>query len=262
MTGAGASLRRLSPEIDRAKDAHGAALVVGVGGLGCAAAIELERRGVRRLQLVDGDRVELSNLHRQLLFAADDIGQPKAAVAARKLSAARPSLDVSARVTRLGEADVHESVEAHDVVVDATDDAATKFLLNDVCVELGRPLVHAGASGFQGQVLTILPGRSACLRCLFPDAPGPDEAATCRDGGVLGPLPSWIGSLQAEHAMLVLRDRPRAGRLITVDARSLRIREIEVTRSPACPSCSNAAMIGARTAARRAMPERIVKEMS
>jgi adenylyltransferase/sulfurtransferase len=234
----------LSPSKDSAGSRIGSVIVVGVGGLGAAAALELANRGIGRIELVDRDRVEVSNLHRQILFDGDDVGQPKAAVAARKLARVRPTLEVSARVEALTAENGFSLLVGHDVVIDATDDPPTKFLLNDLCVRLGIPLVHAGVTGLQGQVLSILPGRSACLRCLFPEAPDDGETATCRDGGVLGPLPAWIGSLQAEHAMRILAGTPLAGRMITVDARSLRVRETRVGRSTTCPVCSDAANIG------------------
>lgn len=229
---------------DSAGSHTGSVIVVGVGGLGAAAALELATRGVGKLTLLDRDRVEISNLHRQILFDGDDVGQAKAEVAARKLARLRPAAAVAAHAEALTPENACDRLHGHDVVIDATDDAATKFLLNDVCVDLGIPLVHAGVSGLRGQVLSILPGVSACLRCLFPEEPDEPESATCRDGGVLGPLPAWIGGLQAEHAVRILAGTPLAGRMVTIDAGSLRVRETPVRRSLACPVCADAAKIG------------------
>lgn len=262
MTPADASLPRLSSAKDRAGSGIGAITVVGVGGLGAAAALELAVRGVEALALVDPDRVELSNLHRQILFDGDDLGKPKAEVAAAKLARLRPAPRVSATVAAVRSANAEAILAGSSVVVDATDDAATKFLLNDACVRLRLPLVHAGATGLRGQLLTIAPGRGPCLRCLFPEGPDESETATCRDGGVLGPLPAWVGALEADHALRLLAGAPVAGRLTTIDARTLRVRSIAVSRSPACLVCSDAAMIGAAHGARLASPGLLAKEMS
>jgi molybdopterin/thiamine biosynthesis adenylyltransferase len=200
-------------------------VVVGVGGLGAAAAIELVVNGIDRIGLVDGDRVELSNLHRQLLHGAADIGRPKAEVAARKLAAIRPSLQVDVHADRLAAGNADEILGAYDFVIDATDDVRTKFLLNDVCVRGRKPLVHAGVVGLRGQLMTILPRQSACLRCLFPEPPGEDESVSCQQAGVLGPLAGMVGALEGREAIKYLSGAGSLAtdRLITIDARTLAI---------------------------------------
>jgi molybdopterin-synthase adenylyltransferase len=214
-------------------------VVVGVGGLGAAAAIELVLNGIDRIGLVDGDRVELSNLHRQLLHGAADIGRPKAEVAAQKLAAIRPSLRVEVHAERLGAANADEILGAYDFVVDATDDILTKFLLNDTCVRGELPLVHAGVVGLRGQLMTILPHKSACLRCLFPEPPAEDESASCQQAGILGPLAGMVGALEGREAVKYLSGSGNlaADRLITIDARTLRMRDVPLRRSPHCPIC-------------------------
>jgi len=213
--------------------------VVGVGGLGVAAAVELASGGVERIGLVDGDRVELSNLHRQLLHGAADIGRPKAVVAAEKLVALRPALHVEPHVERITAANATALLGGYDFVIDATDDTLAKFLLNDVCVRSGKPLVYAGVVGLRGQLLTILPHRTACLRCLFPEPPSDDEVTTCQQAGILGPLAALIGALEAREAVSYLTGASlgAAGRLLTIDAATLRVRAVAVPRADGCPLC-------------------------
>lgn len=238
MTAADGSLGPLSRALDKHGALDGSVVIVGVGGLGAAAALELASRGVDRLGLVDGDRVEVSNLHRQILHETPDLGRSKAEVAAEKLRRLRPSLVAEPRVERVTSDDAAAGIlGGYDVVIDATDNAEAKFLLNDFCVSRGKPLVHAGVIGLRGQLFTILPGRGACLRCLFPELPSEDEAGSCRDAGVLGPLAALIGVLQARAALRVLAGRPDAGRLLSIDARSLVVREVRLRRSSHCPLC-------------------------
>jgi len=239
LTDCDGSLGPLSPAKD--KEGRGASVVVvGAGGLGVAAVAELAARAVERLTIFDDDRVEVSNLHRQLLHGATDIGRPKAEVAAEKARRLAPQMDVDARVERLHRGNVVDALAGHDVVIDASDNATTKFLVNDVCVLRRVPLVHAGVVGLTGQLMTILPGETACLRCVFPDAPSDDETASCHAAGILGPLAALVGSLQAREAVKILTGEGRliADRLMTIDCRSLRIREVPLRRSPTCPLCS------------------------
>jgi molybdopterin/thiamine biosynthesis adenylyltransferase len=221
--------------------------VVGIGGLGSAAAIELVVNGIDRIGLVDGDRVELSNLHRQLLHGAADIGRPKAEVAAQKLAAIRPSLQIDLHAERLTTANAEEILRGYDCVIDATDNAPAKFLLNDACVLGAKPLVHAGVVGLRGQLMTILPRQSACLRCLFPEPPTEDEITSCQQAGILGPLAGMIGALEGREAVKYLSGAGglAADRLITIDARTLRMREVPLRRSPRCPICGPRATIEA-----------------
>ncbi|MET0153637.1 MAG: HesA/MoeB/ThiF family protein [Candidatus Binatia bacterium] len=218
---------------------HGV-VVIGVGALGTAAAGELASGDIARLGLVDGDRVELSNLHRQLLHGPNDAGRPKAKVAAEKIGVLHPGVRIEPRSERFSLQNAEEILEAYDVVIDATDNAAAKFALNDACVERGMPLVHAGVVGFSGQLLTIVPGETACLRCLFPEAPDDDEVASCSHAGVLGPLAAMIGVLEAREALALIAGNEvrSAGRLLTIDARALRMREVPLRRSATCPVCA------------------------
>jgi len=237
LSGAFASVSLLPRLQDKGGSRRSSVVVVGVGGLGAAAALELAAGDVARIRLIDPDCVEASNLHRQILHSGADVGRPKVDVAAEKLRRTRASLEVDPLRERLTPENVVALLDGSDVVVDATDDAATKFLLNDACVIAGRTLVHAGVIGFRGQLFTIVPRQSACLRCLFPEAPSEQESATCRDAGILGPVAALLGVLQARQALAALAGEPTAGRLVTVDARSLAIREIELASDPRCTLC-------------------------
>jgi molybdopterin/thiamine biosynthesis adenylyltransferase len=225
---------------DKGGSDHGI-VVIGVGGLGAAAATELAASGVVRLGLVDGDCVELSNLHRQLLHAPSDVARPKAEVAAKKLRALFPRVEIEARVQRFTAQNADEILQGYDLAIDATDNAAAKFALNDACVEREMPLVHAGVVGLGGQVLTIVPRLTACLRCLFPEAPEDDEVASCSQAGILGPLAAFLGALEAREALAFVTggEVRSAGRLLTLDARALRMREIPLRRSTTCPACAS-----------------------
>ena len=230
----------MSRPTDKVRREGGSVVIVGVGALGAAAALELAAAPddtVAHLRIVDGDRVEISNLHRQMLHETEDLGRLKAAVAGEKLARLRsPAVEI--RAERLTTANVREILSGMTVAVDATDDAATKFLLNDACVAAGIPLVHAGVTGLAGQVLTILPHGGPCLRCLFPDPPTEGETTSCRDGGILGPVAGFVGILEARAALEVLRGEARP-RLLRFDGRALTLRSTEPRPLPGCTVCNS-----------------------
>lgn len=226
------SVRSTASELNRVR-----ALVIGVGGLGCPAALALARAGVGTLGLVDPDVVDVSNLPRQTLFGDADLGRPKVDAAAERLRAVAPAIDV---VTTRARFDGDPSwLSDFDVVLDGTDSIAAKFAVSDAAVAAGVPLVHAGAIGFRAQLLTIVPGTTACYRCVFEEAPPPDDVPSCREAGVLGPVVALAGSLQAADALRVLgRETPCfADRLLSIDLRTGRWRDVPVARSPHCPAC-------------------------
>ncbi len=209
------------------------ALVVGVGGLGCPAALSLAAAGVRRLTLIDPDVVELSNLHRQPLHLDGDLGRRKVDSAAEKLRAAFPELALELRPERLTAANAEALFAAHEVAMDCTDGVDTKFLLSDAAVLTGVPLVYAGVLRFEGLVMRVQPG-GPCLRCLFETAPA--DAPTCAQAGVLGSMAGLVGGLQAQVAL-----RPNAAvglaQLHVLDGRALSFRSINVRRRADCPAC-------------------------
>ncbi|HUM09527.1 MAG TPA: HesA/MoeB/ThiF family protein [Myxococcaceae bacterium] len=213
----------------------GATVIIGMGGLGCPAAVALAAAGARRLTLVDGDLVETSNLHRQPLYGPEDVGRPKVDVARERLARAHPDLEVETWVKRVGPAEVDSLLSGHALAIDGTDSVAAKFLLSDAVVRSGTPLVSGGVVQWGGQAMRIDPG-GACLRCLYGTAPREDEVPTCARAGVLGSLAGVLGALQAS---LALGPPSPAGRstLHVVDGRSLRFRTLTVRRVPGCPGC-------------------------
>jgi molybdopterin/thiamine biosynthesis adenylyltransferase len=218
-------------------------LVIGVGALGCPAARALAAAGVGTIVLVDPDRVEVSNLHRQTLHSTATIGQPKVESAAAALRREFPFLRVETHPVRLDEHNLPALFADADFVIDATDGAAAKFLINDGAVHAGLAYSHAGILGFLGQTMTIVPGTSACYRCLFPEPPSEAEVVSCRDAGVVGPLAGIIGTIQAGEAIkhLTGHGEPLADRLLTIDARTGRWRLVRLARNPRCPVCGPAA---------------------
>lgn len=215
-------------------------LVVGVGGLGSPAALYLAAAGVGTLGLVDDDRVSLSNLQRQVLFGAQDLGQLKVEAARRRLYALNPEVQVITHPVRLTPANARDIVAGYDLVVNGSDNFPTRYLLSDACVLLQKPLVDASAVGFSGQVTAFLPGQG-CYRCLFPAPPPPGTAPTCESAGVLGALVGQLGSLEALEALKLLLGigESLAGRLLLVDALAGEAQAIAWERDPACPACGD-----------------------
>jgi molybdopterin/thiamine biosynthesis adenylyltransferase len=214
------------------------ALVIGVGGLGSPAAMALARAGVGTIGLIDPDLVETSNLHRQPLYWDQDVGTPKVDAAAARLQAERPGLRVIGRAVRF-DAGSAPLLDGFDVIVDGTDSAAAKFAINDAAVRRRLPLVHAGAIGTRAQLLTVLPGATACIRCLFEDPPEPDEAPSCQEAGVLGPAVTLAGILQGVEAVRLLSGiRPIfAGNLLAFDLWNGAWRRVQVAPRPSCDTC-------------------------
>lgn len=229
------ALPEIGPE-GQARLRAGRVLLVGAGGLGSAAGLYLAAAGVGVLGIVDGDRVELSNLQRQVMFTTADIGRPKAEAAAERLRALNPDTAVEARPERLTAANGRALAAAFDCVIDATDNFASKFLIADCCHAAGTPCVHGGILGFAGQAMTVLPGRTACYRCVF-GSPPPEVPGEPR--GPLGAVPGIIGAVQAAEAIKFLTGAGTllAGRLLIVDALSMRMRTVVVRRSGDCPLC-------------------------
>jgi len=216
------------------------ALVIGVGGLGCPAALALARAGVGTIGLVDPDVVDVSNLPRQVLYDAGDVGRPKVTVAAERLRAVAPALHVVPTQARFTAGDA-AWLRDFDVVLDGTDSISAKFDVSDAAVAAGVPLVHAGAVDFRAQLLTVLPRETACYRCVFEDAPPPDDVPSCQEAGVLGPVVALAGSLQAADALRVAAgERPHfADRLLSIDLRTGTWRSIPVARRRDCAACTD-----------------------
>jgi molybdopterin/thiamine biosynthesis adenylyltransferase len=219
-----------------------AALVIGAGGLGGPALLTLAGAGVGRIVLVDSDAVETSNLNRQPLFGEQDVGERKAVAAARRLAALFPDAQVEALDLRFDEASAAELVRRVDLVVDGSDNFETKFLANDAAVAAGKPLVHGGVLRFTAQLLTVVPGETACVRCLFEEPPPPDAVPTCAEAGVLGPVAGFAGALMGAEAVRVLGGErgAYAGRLLVYEARTARCRSVPLRMREGCPACRSA----------------------
>ncbi len=214
-----------------------AILVVGMGGLGVPAACALARGGAGRIGIVDPDPVELSNLARQVIYGAASLGRLKVEAAAVRLIEDHPDLVIETYPVALDAINAAELIARYDFVIDATDDPAAKFLINDTCLAMGRPFVYAGVLGMTGQAMTVVPGRTACLRCLFEQPPEPGEIATCREAGIIGPVAAVIGEIEAAEALRWLGGGvpELAGKILTYDGTaSGRIRTLEVSARAGC----------------------------
>lgn len=215
-------------------------LVVGAGALGSAAAGYLTAAGVGRLGVVDFDELELSNLQRQLLGATGDLGANKAELAARRLGALNTDVLVEPYPVRLEEQNAAAMVQGHDCVIDCSDTLETRYLINDACVAEEVALVEGGILGFTGIVTSILPGRSACYRCMFPVEGAEQDRRSCAELGVIGPLGGVIGSMQALEAIkLVARvGEPLTDRILQVEGLDLRTTTVRTERRADCEACS------------------------
>lgn len=214
-------------------------LVVGAGGLGSPLALYLAAAGVGKLGLVDFDVVDESNLQRQILYAASDVGRPKTEAALERLRGINPLIELVAHEVRLTSANAREIVAGYDVVVDGTDNFPTRYLVNDVCVLAGKPNVYGSIFRFEGQVSVFWGAHGPCYRCLFPEPPPPGLVPSCAEGGVLGVLPGIIGTMQANETIKLIlgQGEPLLGRLVLFDALATRFRELKLKKDPECPVC-------------------------
>lgn len=214
-------------------------LVIGAGGLGSPVLLYLAAAGVGTLGIVDDDRVDESNLQRQVVHRQDTVGMPKIDSARATLLALNPSLDVQCWQARLDAALADRLFGQFDVIVDGTDNFTSRYLINDAAVAHGRPVVHGSVYRFEGQVSVFKPHVGPCYRCLYPEAPPPELAPSCVEAGVLGVLPGVIGLLQATETLKLLlgRGEPLIGRALRYDALAGQVRELRFPRDPACAVC-------------------------
>lgn len=220
--------------------AEKSALVIGAGGLGGPALLVLAAGGVGRLVVIDDDGVESSNLNRQPLFTEADLGRRKALAAAERLRALHPGLKVEPLDRRFDAAGAEALVRSVDVVVDGSDNFATKFLASDAATRCGRTLVHGGVLRTTAQILTVVPGLSGCVRCLFEGPPPPGQVPSCAEAGIVGALASHAGALMGAEALRLLSGErgAYAGRLLVFEARGGRSRLVLVRRRLGCPACA------------------------
>ncbi len=214
-------------------------VIIGAGGLGIPASVYLVAAGAGRVGVVDEDVVEKSNLHRQTIYTEEDVGSPKARVAAERLRGLNPHVVVEPHEVRLSSANAMEVLKGYDVVVDCTDNFPARYLINDACVLLGKPDVYASIFRFEGQASTFESRKGPCYRCLFPEPPPPDSVQDCAMAGVLGVLPGIMGSIQAVEAlklMIGLGDS-LSGRLLVFNATDMTFNELRFKKNRDCPVC-------------------------
>lgn len=221
------------------------ATLVGCGALGGHLAFHLARAGVGHLRLVDRDLVELTNLHRQAGFTEDDVRaeRPKAEALARRLREVNGSIEVESHVLDFNAHTARALVEGADIILDGTDNLPTRFLINDLSLDLGLPWVYGGAVGDDAHAQSFLPGRGPCLRCLIPELPPPGQVATCDSAGVIGPAPAAAASFQAAMALRILAEGPAlaseelGGRWVRMTLWDPRTAVTRLAVDPACPAC-------------------------
>jgi len=216
-------------------------LVVGAGGLGSPVAMYLAAAGVGTIGIVDNDTVDLSNLQRQIVHATPDVGRHKVDSAVDTLQALNPEIRVEPYKVRLCADNVMPIIREYDFVVDGTDNFPAKFLVNDACVLAGIPFSHGGVLRFEGQAMTVLPGQSACYRCIFRRPPPPDAVSSCAEAGILGAIAGILGTIQAAEALKFITG---TGRLLTdtllcFNALTMDFRKVSLQRKQDCPVCGS-----------------------
>ena len=216
-------------------------LVVGAGGLGSPVALYLAAAGVGTLGLVDFDGVDVTNLQRQVLYGTGDVGRPKLEAAVARLSDLNPGVRVVPHSLCLSSENALDVLADYDVIADGTDNFPARYLVNDACVLLGKPNVHASVSRFDGQASVFWAAKGPCYRCLFEEPPPADLVPSCAEGGVLGVLPGLLGTIQATEILKLLLGvgEPLIGRLLLVDALRMEMRTLRAGKNPACAVCGS-----------------------
>ena len=220
---------------------HARVLCIGAGGLGSPVTLYLAAAGVGTLGIVDFDIVDLTNLQRQIIHRTSAVGRSKLDSAAETIAAINPNIDVRKFETRLTSANALEIVRDFDIVVDGTDNFATRYLVNDACVLTGKPNVYGSIFRFEGQASVFATTDGPCYRCLYPEPPPPGVVPSCAEGGVLGILPGLVGVIQATETIKLILGSGESliGRLLMVDALGMRFRELKVRKNPDCPVCGD-----------------------
>src|SRR5580692_9050740 len=216
-------------------------LCVGTGGLGSPLALYLTAAGIGTLGLVDFDVVDSSNLQRQIIHSTKDIGRKKIDSAEEKLTALNPAINIVRHETMLTSANALDILKDYDIVADGTDNFPTRYLVNDACVLLGKPNVYGSIFRFEGQASVFATEAGPCYRCLYPEPPPPGLVPSCAEGGVLGILPGLVGVIQATEVIKLILGKGDSlvGRLLLVDALSMKFRELKLRKNPDCPACGS-----------------------
>ena len=232
----------LIPEIGekgQAKLLSSSVLVIGAGGLGSPALYYLAACGIGRIGIADSDRVEPSNLNRQILHGRPDLGEGKTVSARRSIEHLRPDIEIEEYPFRIDSSNGPDIAASYNFVVEATDNFQSKFLINDICVGAGRAFSHAGILAMYGQTMTVIPGKSPCYRCVFQKPPAPGKVKTAAEAGVLGTVPGILGAIQATEAIKYLlgMDGLLTGALLTFDAAAMAFRKIRLPMDKRCRVC-------------------------
>ncbi len=214
-------------------------LIIGAGGLGSPAALYLAAAGVGTIGIADADCVELSNLQRQVIHFTNDINRPKVESAAEKMRAINPHIAVHTYHEFVRAANIGHLMADYDFIIDGTDNFAAKFLINDACVLMGKPFSHGGILRFNGQTMTIRPGRSACYRCIFPSPPPPGQVPSCSQAGVLGAVAGILGAIQATECLKFITQTGTllTDNLLSFDTKTMTFRTIALRRNGNCAVC-------------------------
>ncbi|MDR4499497.1 MAG: molybdopterin-synthase adenylyltransferase MoeB [Candidatus Scalindua sp.] len=213
--------------------------LVGAGGLGSPAAYYLAAVGIGKIGIADNDVVDFSNLQRQILHSTKDVNYSKALSAKETLESLNPDVEVVPYIERLTSENIIDIIKDYDVILDGSDNFPTRYLVNDACVLTGKPLSHGSIFRFEGQVTTILPGKSPCYRCIFEVPPPPELVPSCQEAGVLGVLPGVIGSIQATEVIKLILGKGKllSGELLLYDSLGMDFKKLTLRRNPGCPIC-------------------------
>lgn len=213
--------------------------LVGAGGLGSPAAFYLAAAGIGKIGISDNDVVDFSNLQRQILHSTRDVGRPKVQSAKETLEDLNPDIEVVSYTERLNSENIIDIIKDYDVILDGSDNFPTRYLVNDACVMLGKPLSHGSIFRFDGQATTILPGKGPCYRCLYETPPPPDLVPSCQEAGVLGIIAGIIGVIQATEVIKLQLGKGNLlnGKLLIYDSLNMDFKKLKIQRNPACPMC-------------------------
>jgi Dinucleotide-utilizing enzymes involved in molybdopterin and thiamine biosynthesis family 2 len=213
--------------------------LVGAGGLGSPAAFYLAAAGIGKIGISDNDDVDFSNLQRQILHSTKDVGRPKVQSAKETLEDLNPDVEVVPYTERLNSENIIDIIKDYDVILDGSDNFPTRYLVNDACVMLGKPLSHGSIFRFDGQATTILPGQGPCYRCLYETPPPPDLVPSCQEAGVLGVIAGIIGVIQATEVIKLRLEKGNLlnGKLLLYDSLNMDFKKLNIQRNPACPMC-------------------------